>query len=115
MNNIGNPELIRNQEVLSSRCDELIRDMAREGDLFAQAEYNYYLQKTKTAYRLQDEGMSVTMIQTVLKGEPEVAILMRERDIAKARYDATKEAINIVKLQMRMTDAQIGREWGRNE
>ena len=115
MNNIGNPDLIRNQEELSRRCDELIKDMAREGDLAAQAEYNYYLQKTKTAYRLQDEGMSATMIGVVLKGEPEVAILMREMNISKSRYDATKEAINIVKLQMRMTDAQINREWGRNE
>lgn len=115
MNNIGNPELIRNQRELSERCDSLIKDMAKDGDYFAEAEYNYYLQKTKTAYRLQQEGLSGTMIATVLKGEPEVAVLMRERDIAKARYEATKEAINIVKLQMRMTDSQIGREWGRNE
>lgn len=115
MNNIGNPELIQNQAELSDRCDELIIDMAREGDLYAQAEYDYCRQKRDTAFRLQNEGMSVTMINMVIKGEPEVALLMRERDIAKARYEATKEAINIVKLQMRMTDSQISREWGRNE
>lgn len=115
MNNIGNPELIQNQVELSQRCDKLIMDMAREGDLYAQAEFDYYRQKRDTAFRLQEEGVSATMINIVLKGEPEVAILMRERDIAKGRYEATKEAINIVKLQMRMTDSQIGREWGRNE
>lgn len=115
MNNIGNPELIQNQVELSARCDELIIDMAREGDLYAQAEYNYQVQKNRTAYRLQDEGLSATMIMQIIKGEPEVALLMRERDVAKARYEATKEAINIVKLQMRMTDSQINREWGRNE
>lgn len=115
MNNIGNPDLIRNLEELSDRCDELVIDLARQGDLFAQAEYNYYLQKTKTAYRLKDEGVPISMIQMVVKGEPEVAILMREMRIAESRYEATKEAINNVKLQMRTTDSQIKREWGRNE
>ena len=115
MNNIGNPELIQNQVELSGRCDELIMDMARDGDRFALAEYEYQLQKNKTARRLMDEGYSATMIGILLKGEPEVAMLLKERDTAKARYDATKETINIVKLQMRMTDSQISREWGRNE
>ena len=115
MSNIGNPELIRNQFELSARCDELIEEMARQGDLYASAEYDYQVEKNKTAYRLQDEGMSATMIGMIIKGEPKVAFLMKARDVAKARYEATKEAINIVKLQMRMTDSQINREWGRNE
>ncbi len=115
MNNVGNPELIQQMFELSNRCNDLIREMAKQGDMLAQAEYRYRMQKTKTAYRLKDEGMPTTMIQQVLKGVPEVALLMRERDIAKARYDATKETINILKLQMRMNDNQISREWGRNE
>ena len=112
MNNIGTPELIGQQFELSERCNDMIREMAKQGDLYAQAEYQYCMQKTKTAYRLKDAGLPATMIQQVLKGEPEVAVLMRERDIAKARYDATKETINILKLQMRMNDSQINREWG---
>lgn len=111
-NNIGNPDLIQQQLEMSARCDSLIRELARQGDLFAQAEYSYCTQKTKTAYKLKDEGYSATMIMQILKGEPEVAILMRERDLAKVRYQATMESINILKLQMRMNDNQISREWG---
>lgn len=115
MNNIGNPNLVANQFELSDRCDNLIVDLAKDGDRLALAEYDYQVQKNKTARRLMAEGYSATMINVLLKGEHEVATLMLERDTAKSRYDATKETINIVKLQMRMTDAQINREWGRNE
>lgn len=115
MNNMGSPDLIQQMFELSERCDELIKEMGRQGDLLAQAEYRYRIQKTKTAYRLKDEGMASTMISQVLKGEPAVALLMRERDIAKARYEATRETINILKLQMRMNDNQISREWGAYE
>lgn len=115
MNNIGNPDLIQQLFELSDLLDEAIRQLAKRGDLLAQAKYSYYRQKRDTAYRLKGEGMPVTMIQQVLKGEPEVAILMRERDTAESRYKETLETINVLKLQIRTHENQISREWGRNE
>lgn len=115
MSNIGNPELVQQQYELSARCEKAIEEMARQGDLLAQAEYQYHRQKATTAYRLKDEGIPATMIAQVLKGQPEVALLMRERDVAKARYDATKESIMLLKLQMRMNDSQLSREWGGSD
>lgn len=115
MSNIGNPDLIENQMTLTKRCNRLIVDMAKEGEAYARAEYAYQVQKNMTAYRLQEEGVTSTMMNNIIKGEAEVAELMLKRDLAKAKYEAIKEAINIVKLQMRMTDSQINREWGRNE
>ena len=111
MNNTGNPDLIQQLFELSERCDELIKELAKQGDLLAQAQYSYYRQKAAVAFRLKDEGLPVTMIQQVLKGEPSVAILMRERDVAKSRYEATKETINVLKLQLKLSDNQIQREW----
>ncbi len=115
MNNIGNPDLIQQQFELSERCDNLIRDLAKAGETFAQAEYRYNVQKTKMAFLLKERGESATMIMNVLKGVPEVADLRLKRDLAKTKYDAVKETINIIKLQIRMNDNQISREWGRNE
>lgn len=112
MNNLGNSDLIQLQFDLSERCDSLIQELAKQGDSLAQANYSYYRQKAITAYRLKDDGFSATMIMQIIKGMPEVAILMRERDIAEARYKATQETINVIKLQMRMNDSQISREWG---
>ena len=116
MNNIGNPDLIQQQFDLSAKCDELIREMAIAGEAYARAEYDYNRQKTATAFTLRErEGLSATMIMQVLKGVPTVAGKRLERDLAKSKYDAIKESINITKLQLRLGDSQISREWGRNE
>lgn len=115
MNNIGNPDLIQTQFELSRQCDEKIRELGRLGEAYAQAQYNYCVQKTQTALKLKANGESATLIMTVLKGYPKVSKLMLERDIAKSRWEACRESINILKLQIRTTESQISREWGRNE
>ena len=38
-----------------------------------------------------------------------------ERDTAEAVYDANIEAIMAWKLEAKIMEAQIGREWGRQE
>ena len=111
MSNLGNADLIQQQFDLSENLKQLIRELAKQGDALAQANYSYYRQKTSVVYRLKNEGLSATMINQIIKGEPSVAVLMREKEIAEARYKATQETINVLKLQMRMNDSQISREW----
>ena len=115
MNNIGNPDLIQQQFELAEQCNYLIKEYAKAGDALADAEYRYNVQKAKTAFILKERGDSATLIMNVLKGVPEVAKLRLRRDLAKSKYDAVRENINFTKLQMRMNDSQISREWGRNE
>jgi hypothetical protein len=56
--------------------------------------------------------MAVTLIDKVVFGIPEVAELRFQRDVAKVVYDANQDAINSIKLQLRLLDAQLSREWG---
>ena len=35
-----------------------------------------------------------------------------KRDVAETIYEANKEAINTLKLQIRILDTQLSREWG---
>lgn len=37
-----------------------------------------------------------------------------KRDTAEVMYDTAKEHVNALKLQIRVLDAQIAREWGSN-
>jgi hypothetical protein len=57
------------------------------------------------------KGTPVTIISDVCRGDPEVAKLRLERDIAKTVYESAQEAINGYKLQIRILDAQVEREW----
>lgn len=109
MNN--SDDLISRQFEMSEQGNRLIRELEKQGDLLAQANYSYYVQKAKTAYRMKAEGLPVSLIVACIKGEPDVALLMRERDIAQSRVQATIESINMLKLQMRMNESQIAREW----
>ena len=115
MNNIGNPDLIQYLFDLSARCDEEIRHYAKCGEQYAQAEHDYQVSKSQTALRLEANGKTSTMIGHILKGIKGVAENMLKRDIAKSRYEVSREKINLLKLQIRIVDGQIQREWGRNE
>lgn len=57
--------------------------------------------------------MPVTIISDVCRGEPEIAKLRLERDIAETVYKSALEAIQSYKLQIRILDAQVEREWSR--
>ena len=48
-----------------------------------------------------------------LPWRPEIAKLRFERDVAEVVYRSALEAINATKLQIKILDAQVEREWGR--
>ena len=56
--------------------------------------------------------MPVTLIQQVVYGVPEVAEKRFVRDVKEAVYKANQEAINVFKLQIRIIESQLQREYG---
>lgn len=64
--------------------------------------------------KLRDEGTAIGLIDKVCYGIPSVAEARFRRDVAEAVYKANQEAINSIKLQMRLMEGQINREWGSN-
>jgi len=57
------------------------------------------------------EGMPVTIISDICRGDARVAKLKLERDIAESTYEAIIESINAQKLTIRVLENQISREW----
>lgn len=57
--------------------------------------------------------MPVTLIDKVIYGEEEVANLRFERDVAEAVYKANQESINVLKLNLRILEGTLQREWGQ--
>lgn len=56
--------------------------------------------------------MAIGMIDKTCYGIPKIAELRFKRDVAEAVYKANLESINSIKLQLRLLDAQLTREWG---
>jgi hypothetical protein len=92
-----------------------IKSLRKSGTDYAQAEKDYKILLRSECLRLRDDGMAIGMIDKTCYGIPSVAEARFKRDVAEAVYKANMEAINSIKLQMRLIESQLQREWGANE
>lgn len=95
----------------TKELDVAIKYLRKSGSAYAQAEQDYKILLRTEALKLRDQGMTVGMIDKVVYGIPQVAASRFQRDCALTVYEANKESINSLKLQMRLLDAQLSREW----
>lgn len=109
--NIGDPELVNRLNDLTIKLTQGIKLMGRYGREFAQAEHDYKMELAKEAVRLRNTEMPVTQISLVIYGSGEVPNKRFKRDTAQVMYETSKENINVLKLQMRLLESQIDREW----
>jgi hypothetical protein len=99
--------LSRDRDLMKAASKEL-RD---RGIAKARAEADYQTVKNRRALELKAEGCSASLIQMTIKGDPEVNKKLFERDCAEVLYDSAKEALNCYKLDARLLEAQLEREW----
>lgn len=104
-------ELYEEISIKNSHLDMAIRTLRQNGSAYAQAEMDYKIKLREEVLKLRDSGVAVGIIDKIAYGIPSVAELRFKRDIAKATYEANQEAINSIKLQIRILDSQLDREW----
>lgn len=96
---------------LSSELDESIKRLRKNGTAAAEAERKYKMLLREECLKLRDGGMPIGLIDKTCYGIPSVAEARFNRDVAQATYKANQEHINIKKLQLRIVEGQINREW----
>lgn len=105
-------DLITELQQLSRELDESIKLLRSNGIAAAKAEKDYKMLLRQECLKLRDEGMAIGLIDKTCYGIPSVAEARFNRDVAQATYKANQEHINIKKLQLRIVESQINREWG---
>lgn len=95
----------------TKQLDYCIKELRRSGTAYAEAERAYKIKLREVCLRLKGEGMAIGMISLTCYGVPEIAELRFKRDVAETVYKANQEAINSIKLQLRLLDNQVSREW----
>lgn len=100
-------ELKDSQHLLS----EALTKLKERGKAFAKSERDYRIALQQEILRQRDNGIPVTIISDICRGQPDIAQLKFDRDVAESLYDSAKEAINVYKLQVRTIENQIEREW----
>ena len=88
-----------------------IKQLRKTGTEYAEAERDYKILLRTECLKLRDDGMAIGMLDKTCYGIPSVAEARFKRDVAEAVYKANLEAINSIKLQMRLIEAQLSREW----
>lgn len=107
-------DLLSEIQTKTAQLDASVRQLRKSGQEKARTERDYKILLREEALKLRDSGMAIGMIDKVIYGVPSVAAARFQRDIADTVYQANLESINSIKLQLRLLDAQMGREWGAN-
>lgn len=107
-------DLINELEQKIKELEVSIKQLRLSGTNYAKAERDYKVLLRYESLKLRDEGMAIGMIDKTCYGIPSVANARFQRDVAETVYKANLEAINSIKLQMRILENQIQREWGSN-
>jgi len=105
-------ELVDKVFRLNDELTASIRRLKDNGVKLAEAERDYKVKLCETVLRIKDERQTSTNINLMIYGMKEVADLRFKRDIAQTIYNTNLEHINGTKLQLRLLEAQISREWG---
>lgn len=93
--------------------DIAVKELRSRGTAFAKAERDYRVEKAKAILEEREKGTPATITIDIVKGRRDIAKLCFERDCAEVLYKSALEAINSLKLQMRLLENQIAREYSQ--
>ena len=108
-------DLMQKMGDLTKLLDSSVAAFSRRGRDYAQAEHDYKIAMAEKVLALRAEGYPVTLVPDLARGDRSVARLRLDRDNKEVVYKAAGEAIQSYKLQLRLLDAQIEREWGASK
>lgn len=100
---------------LAEEQNKLIESLKKYGRQKAEAEKEYQTVLSQEVLKERDKGTAIGVISLTVKGFKNVAEKRLERDIAESMYEVIQEKININKLEMRILDSQLQREWGNTK
>lgn len=104
-------ELIQDDlKQLSAMVAEM-REMAKS---YAIADATYRRVKALAILDERNRGTAATIARDVIYSRQDVFDALMERDSAEVVYEAQKEGINALKLEIRVMEAQMQREWSQS-
>ena len=107
-------DLLNELQNLTKQLNNSLKQLRTNGIKLAEAEKEYKIAVNKKALQLRSEDMPVTLISQVIYGYSDIAQLRFLRDSAEVVYNANQEAINTLKLQIRIISNQIDKEWNND-
>lgn len=95
---------------LLTKALEQFKERGRE---YAKAQRDYRVLLRKTILKLRTEGTPTTILSDLARGDENVAAAKEQETIAKTLLESCQEAINVYKIQLKVLQEQINKEWGK--
>ena len=111
MNKESGQDLILGMVDKQRALETALGEMGRYGKAFAKAEQDYRIALAEKILAEREKGTPVTIMSDICRGDRTIAGLRLRRDIGEVMYDTAKESVNVYKLNIKMQDNQIQREW----
>jgi hypothetical protein len=104
-------ELINQMLDKTNQMTGVITELKKRGRKMAEAEADYRSAVAQKILTLRAENFPVTIMSDVVRGDREISKLRLVRDIAKTEYDVANEMLQVLKLQVRVLQAEVEREY----
>lgn len=96
---------------LISKLDVSVKSLRKTGSEYAKAYTDYRVALAKELMILKEEGYAITLAGDIARGKPEIAKLKFKEISTEAIYKANQESINALKLQIKIIQEQINKEY----
>jgi hypothetical protein len=104
-------ELINEMLAKTNQMTGVITELKKRGRKMAETEADYRSALAQKILQLRAEGFPATIMSDVVRGDREVAKLRLVRDIAKTEYEVADEMLQVLKLQIRVLQAEVERDF----
>ena len=104
-------DLINELNNLINKLDISVKSLRKTGSEYAKAYTDYRVALAKELMILKEEGYAITLAGDIARGKPEIAKLKFKEISSEAIYKAKQESINALKLQIKIIQEQINKEW----
>lgn len=94
-----------------SMLDKALQQLGARGRTYAKSEQDYRIALAEKILIEREKGTPVTIISDICRGDRKIAGLKFDRDVAETVYKAAMEACNVYKIQVRVLENQIDREY----
>lgn len=105
-------ELEQELEKLKNDLNFSIKHLRVNAGNYAKAQCDYRIALAKKELELRSEKYPASLVYDIARGDENVAKLKQNEINTEGVYKANQEAINSIKLQIRLLDNQISREYG---
>lgn len=110
-----NYDLMTELRAKNNQLGQSLKFLRKSGEDYANALAEYRMAFSQELLKLRDEGYAISLAENIARGKREIAMLKQKQIISEAVYEANRESINVLKLQIKLLNEQIAREWAEAE